>query len=99
MAVRSGAASAVAAGVLTVLVLSLLLVVLSWCLKRKKQSAFSASFVSGNEPFSPAVSSEFLSRDLDEEEQALKAKSDKERAHLYKKVSSRRGRRLPDLQN
>ncbi|TYZ59341.1 hypothetical protein PybrP1_008521 [[Pythium] brassicae (nom. inval.)] len=54
--------------------------------KRTKHSAFSASFVSGSEQFSPAVSSEFLSRDLDEEEQALRAKSDKERAYLYKKT-------------
>lgn len=69
--------------------LTLLCCCYCWWMKRTTQSVFSASFVSGREPFSPAVSTEFLTRDLDEEEQALRAKSDKERAYLYKKVCLR----------
>lgn len=84
-----------------VVIMMLMLTMLVPCLKKNKQrqqqsngsdgkswkesSSFSGSFVS-NEPFSPAMSTEFLSRDLEEEERALRAKSDKDRAYLYKKV-------------
>uniref|UniRef100_K3X8R3 Kinesin-like protein n=1 Tax=Globisporangium ultimum (strain ATCC 200006 / CBS 805.95 / DAOM BR144) TaxID=431595 RepID=K3X8R3_GLOUD len=47
-------------------------------------SVLNASYTSG-ESFSPAMSMEFLGRDLEDEERALRAKSDKERAFLYKK--------------
>lgn len=53
--------------------------------KASGAASFSASFVSGSEPFSPAVSHEFLTRDLEEEDQALNAQSDRDRAYLYKK--------------
>lgn len=89
-------------GVTVFLVMMLMLTMLVLCLKKNKQqqqsngsdgkskswkegSSFSGSFV-GSEPFSPAMSNEFLSRDLEEEERALRAKSDKDRAYLYKKV-------------
>lgn len=90
------------ADVTVFLVMMLMLTMLVLCLKKNKQqqqsngsdgkskswkesSGFSGSFV-GSEPFSPAMSNEFLSRDLEEEERALRAKSDKDRAYLYKKV-------------
>lgn len=54
----------------------------SW---KDASSLLNASYTSG-ESFSPAMSMEFLGRDLEDEERALRAKSDKEKAFLYKKV-------------
>ncbi|KAF1320175.1 hypothetical protein FI667_g12619, partial [Globisporangium splendens] len=53
----------------------------SW---KDASSVLNVPFTSG-ESFSPAMSMEFLGRDLEDEERALRAKSDKERAFLYKK--------------